>query len=1111
MNSSSIDNLFITTSYNDDLHKNIKKVNNTKIRSSTSIFDDNLESMSTINITVENLTYCNSNQQWIRLEIKYILFIDLYQFIEQLDSQTSAYISYAQDVNILYSYCQYHRIPLISLRKDLTLNQDMCLNAYRSSVPDYYQTSKKSIYSLIGVNTNDNITNTYFNLIPDLTQIIMSYLKHHHVQQAAYVYDNHEASQRLYRLLKLYSYDNSFYNFTFDVRSIANSDDAYALLYSIEQHYRTKDQKRYILLDLSSNQSYMNMFDKISHMGMTGDSYHYILMSTFDACSWLQDINFSGSITYFDYHYNGSKQECTTKSAKFIGKQQYNIRIKRNEPQQRYYYHSSLGFRNNDNPSSIQTEQQNETIELDESLCEQRIKYNNNLQNDTLHKKLTIISDLLPEKFDKRFLHDAIKYLIVSFESLKDCSANIITGPMLLDIINNKSDIFYKGDTSDVHINKCGQRHLNIIDAHITRSLAINERQTTHIGQYNEENGYKSCDYHKKKLVESSYFKHTTYYITSLFDEPFLMLRKKSEHYSKYSKIPLKQLQGRIFDMNELEGYCVDLADKICSTLNITCKFRIVHDGMIGELVSRTADMAIAPLTISQKRMEVVDFSKPFMNLGISIMIRKPDAEKPGVFSFMNPVSMEVWLCFSLAYFAISVILFLTSRVVHSGWRRRIVRTPSYRQYHYPKSIHDRRKSEVLIERQLDRSDSDTVADSQSQQQRPSRRLSSASNRRNRYQRSQHQHESEHQNRYGRFLAVPSGYTPTTSRNSNSGYRNKNKTNTSSPSKDHIHLFGISNALFFSFASFMRQSINLVPKSLSGRIAATSWWYFSLIFVSSYTANLVAFLTVEKLVPPIEIVEDLAKQDEIKYGSLRNGTTSAFFENSNATVFQNMWQFMQRHSAEVFVQSNDEGVAKVRSSNGKYAFFIESTKNEYVNERLPCNTMKVGSDLDSKGYGIATSMGSDLREAINIIVTELREKGFLENLKQQWWYERSECSTVSKDKRFSKLSLSSVTGLFYIFLFGVILSCVIAFTEFILTAKAESETLKIDFREMLKIKMVENLIGLTAHTQRQLEFGKIQDECTYDYDDRGERSEPDSRVVIQRYAEYKLNKPQSEV
>ncbi len=65
---------------------------------------------------------------------------------------------------------------------------------------------------------------------------------------------------------------------------------------------------------------------------------------------------------------------------------------------------------------------------------------------------------------------------------------------------------------------------------------------------------------------------------------------------------------------------------------------------------------------------------------------------------------------------------------------------------------------------------------------------------------------------------------------------------------------------------------------------------------------------------------------------------------------------------------------------------FRSTKNEYVNERLPCDTMNVGSDLDSKGYGIATRLGSDLTEAINIIISNLRESGFLDKLKQRWWY-----------------------------------------------------------------------------------------------------------------------------
>jgi len=48
---------------------------------------------------------------------------------------------------------------------------------------------------------------------------------------------------------------------------------------------------------------------------------------------------------------------------------------------------------------------------------------------------------------------------------------------------------------------------------------------------------------------------------------------------------------------------------------------------------------------------------------------------------------------------------------------------------------------------------------------------------------------------------------------------------------------------------------------------------------------------------------------------------------------------------------------------GKYAFLLESTMNEYYNQRKPCNTMMVGDNLDSKGYGIATPIGSPLRSA----------------------------------------------------------------------------------------------------------------------------------------------------
>jgi len=61
------------------------------------------------------------------------------------------------------------------------------------------------------------------------------------------------------------------------------------------------------------------------------------------------------------------------------------------------------------------------------------------------------------------------------------------------------------------------------------------------------------------------------------------------------------------------------------------------------------------------------------------------------------------------------------------------------------------------------------------------------------------------------------------------------------------------------------------------------------------------------------------------------------------------------------VRTYDEGIRRVRTSKGKYALLIESPKNDYTNEREPCDTMKVGRNLDAKGFGVATPLGSSLR------------------------------------------------------------------------------------------------------------------------------------------------------
>lgn len=78
----------------------------------------------------------------------------------------------------------------------------------------------------------------------------------------------------------------------------------------------------------------------------------------------------------------------------------------------------------------------------------------------------------------------------------------------------------------------------------------------------------------------------------------------------------------------------------------------------------------------------------------------------------------------------------------------------------------------------------------------------------------------------------------------------------------------------------------LMPKALSTRIIGGIWWFFTLIIISSYTANLAAFLTVERMDSPMDSADDIAKQTKIEYGVVKDGATMTFFKVCYTQVYK---------------------------------------------------------------------------------------------------------------------------------------------------------------------------------------------------------------------------------
>lgn len=115
-----------------------------------------------------------------------------------------------------------------------------------------------------------------------------------------------------------------------------------------------------------------------------------------------------------------------------------------------------------------------------------------------------------------------------------------------------------------------------------------------------------------------------------------------------------KDSAAKLSGNNQFEGYAIDLIHEISMILGFNFTFRLVPDGrygslnkmtgewdgMVRELLEQRADLAIGDLTITYEREQVVDFTMPFMNLGISVLYRKPIKQPPNLFSFLSPLSL---------------------------------------------------------------------------------------------------------------------------------------------------------------------------------------------------------------------------------------------------------------------------------------------------------------------------------------------------------------------------------------------------------------------------------------------------------------------------------------
>ncbi|KAK6326114.1 hypothetical protein J4Q44_G00017590 [Coregonus suidteri] len=465
--------------------------------------------------------------------------------------------------------------------------------------------------------------------------------------------------------------------------------------------------------------------------------------------------------------------------------------------------------------------------------------------------------------------------------------------------------------------------------------ISLKEEGLEKVGKWSASGGLNITEVPKRKGMNiTDSLANRSLVITTILEEPYVMLKKSDK---------------ALVANDRFEGFCIDLLKELASILGFTYEIRLVPDGrygsqddkgqwngMIKELMEHRADLAVAPLTITYLREKVVDFSKPFMSMGISILYRKPNTTNNGFFSFLNPMTPDIWVYILLAYLGVSCVLFVIARFSPYEW----------------------------------------------------------------------------------YDAHPCN-----------------------PGSDVVeNNFTLLNSFWFGVGSLMQQGSELMPKALSTRIIGGIWWFFTLIIISSYTANLAAFLTVERMVSPVDSADDIAKQTKIEYGVVKDGATMSFFKKSKVSTFEKMWAFMSSKQSTSLVKSIEDGIQRVLKSD--YALLMESTTIDYIT-RQNCNLTQVGGIIDSKGYGIGTPMGSPYRDKVTIAILSILEDGRLHMLKEKWW-SGSSCLDEEHRESAGPMGIQNLGGIFIVLASGLVLSVFVAIAEFIYklrkTAKREQRS-----------------------------------------------------------------------
>ncbi|XP_078578483.1 glutamate receptor 2-like isoform X1 [Branchiostoma floridae x Branchiostoma japonicum] len=163
--------------------------------------------------------------------------------------------------------------------------------------------------------------------------------------------------------------------------------------------------------------------------------------------------------------------------------------------------------------------------------------------------------------------------------------------------------------------------------------------------------------------------------VVTIEEPPFIFYSEKDEH-------------GRPRKGNDrFYGFCKDMLEHFSKHLGFKYEMYMVEDknfgardpvtgkwnGMVRDLVVKKADVAAASFTISYEREQDIDFTKPYIDIGLTFVLSNQIEKEDRPFKFLDVFEPNLWLFILLSTLAVSFFISLVNKLSPSGYHGHFV------------------------------------------------------------------------------------------------------------------------------------------------------------------------------------------------------------------------------------------------------------------------------------------------------------------------------------------------------------------------------------------------------------------------------------------------------